>query len=159
MADQTKVSSVTPRRVAYFGIPGEPVYRYCEENDPPHGSLLNPRSDIAYFGSIGADRSDDQSSLSQLSIAILDDFLGDAGRVARLYSVFSQRIRPLVPAGRRWMVTEIDVSRAIEAAELDNKLTWDDKTGRYQDEPEHDLVAPKTYFRKSLKEEAAKSAA
>jgi len=149
------------RRVAYIGIPGDTVYRYCSENDPPNGVVLDPRTDIAGDLSTRGDndeRVDDDASFSRLSIAILADFLEDTARVARLSGAFSWRIRVLVPAGRRWIVTETEVAAAIKAAELDSKLTWDDRKGRYQDEPDEDFVAHKT-FRKQIKEQAAKSAA
>lgn len=157
MADKSTSSASSQRRVAYIGIPGDAVYRYCSETDPQFGITLNPRTDIANFGTTCSERRDDAASLAQLSIAILADFLEDTARVARLYSGFAQCIRNLVPAERRWMITETEVVAAIRAAELYNKLIWDDKKGRYQDEPE-DLVVHKT-FRKPTKEQAAKSAA
>jgi hypothetical protein len=158
MRDRSIASVDSQRTVAYIGIPGQRAYRYCRETDPSSGVVLDPRTDIANLGTTGGDTGYEGVSLEQLAIAILADFFEDTARVARLYTVFAQRIRNLVPAGRCWIITEIEVSSAIEAAELDNKLTWDETKGRYQDEPEEDIVAHKT-FRQPTKEQAAKSAA
>ncbi len=147
------------RKVAYIGVPTDTVYRFDSATDPSYGVPLDPRYDIARIGNgvVNNERRDIDADRAQLSIAILGDFLGDRARVARLYCAFSQRARYLFPADRSWMVTETEIAALVMAAESDNKLVWDDKTGRYQDEPEQDLVAQKT-IRKTKKGEAAYAA-
>jgi hypothetical protein len=151
-------SSDDQQKVAYFGVPLDSVYRFTPETGPPYGVPLNPRTDIAELGTIGSDRRDSDADRAHLCIAILADYLGERARVARLYNAFSQRTRYVFPAERRWMVTEIEVAALVKVAERDSHLTWNDKRGRYQDEPDEDLAAHKT-FRKPKKEEAALSAA
>lgn len=146
------------RAVAYIGIPGEVVYRFASQVDPPFGVPLDPGFHIAELGDIGAGRRNIHADRAQLAIAILADYLGDRSRVARLYSAFSERTRSMFPAGRVWMVTEIEVAELVRATEFEGNLTWDDEKGRYQDEPDEDLAVQKA-VRKTKKEEAASPAA
>ncbi len=151
-------SSNDQQKVAYFGVPLDSVYRFASETDPPYGVPLNPRTDIAELGTIGSDRRDGDADRVQLCIAILADYLGESARTTRLYNAFSQGTRYIFSTERRWVVTEIEVDTLVEDAERDGHLTWGDKKGHYQDEPDEDLAAHKT-FRKPKKEEAALSAA
>lgn len=160
MGDKSlKNASNIQRKVAYFGVSTGTVYRFVSDTDPSYGVPLDPRFDIAEIGNIGLDRRDTDADRAQLSIAILADFLGDTARVARLYCAFSQRVRYIFPAECNWMATETEIAALVEAVEIDNKLTWDDIKGRYQDEPDQDLVVAHKQVRKSKKEEAAAFAA
>jgi hypothetical protein len=160
MGDKSfKKASDLQRKVAYFGVQTDTVYRFASDTDPSYGVPLDPRFDIAEIGNVGLDRRDTDADRAQLSIAILADFLGERSRVARLYCAFSQRIRYIFPTERNWMVTETEIAALIEAVETENRLTWDDTKGRYQDEPDQDLVVAHKQIRKSKKEEAAAFAA
>lgn len=117
----TAQSYVSLTQVTYCGVPADGVYRYCKDSDPTRGVRLNAENDC--------------SSKSQLSLAILTDFLEDSARAARLYSAVVWEIRNLTPADRPWLLTEADMQRAVDAAERALGLFWIEEEGRYHDEP------------------------
>ena len=131
--DTPEYNDAASQRVAYIGIPGEPVYRFRTGVDSSRGSLLNPRHDLSMLGSIGEDRCDDDGCRCQLAVAILGDFLGDSARILRIYHAFARVARPRTPIFDLWLMNESDVAALIDKAEHQAGLTWDEETGTYHE--------------------------
>lgn len=122
------------RRVTYFGVPADGIYR-ISNGDPESGVRLREEND--------------QSSKSQLSLALLTDFLEDSARAARLYNAFAWEIRHLTPADRPWLLTEFEMQNAVKEVERALSLFWIEEEGRYHDEP---VFEAQKVFRKQPKE-------
>ena len=94
------------------------VMRYRPQMSPEHGQPLDPRLDFLRHSPTGLEWGYAGSGPSQLSFALLSDFLGDDAAALELYQEFKRAVVELLPRDG-WTMTESGIAAELEAIKRD----------------------------------------